>query len=69
LLESGIDFNNLFIELFLDVVDFGMNDGNAIMHFGLKGSKVSGQFLIDFFLAGGNHEGIRGGSTKKNADE
>jgi hypothetical protein len=61
LLESGIDFNNLVTELFLDVVHFGMNDRNFIMHFGMKGSKVSAQFLIGFFLEGGSHEGMRVG--------
>jgi hypothetical protein len=39
--ESVIDFNNLVTELFLDVVHFGMKDMNVIMHFGIKGNKVS----------------------------
>jgi hypothetical protein len=65
LLESGIDFNNLVTKLFLDVVYFGMNDMNVIMHFGVKGSKVNAQFLIGFFLTGGIHEGTRGWSTEK----
>jgi hypothetical protein len=68
-LESGIDFNNPVIELFLYVVHFGMNDKNVIMHFGLKCSKVSAKFLIGFFLAGGIHEGMRGGSMDKKVDK
>jgi len=65
LLESGIYFSNLVTELFLDVVHFGLNNRNVIIHFGLKGSKFSAHFLIGFFLAGGIYEGMRGGSTDK----
>jgi hypothetical protein len=38
---------------------------NVLIYLGLKGSKVSTQFLIGFFLVGGSHEGMRGGSMEK----
>jgi hypothetical protein len=64
-IESGMDFGNFSIEFGLDVVHFCMHGQNVSIYLGLKGSKVSTQFLIGFFLVGGRHEGMRGGSTNK----
>jgi hypothetical protein len=36
-----------------------MNGKNFPIYLGLKGIKVNTQFLVGFFLAGGNHEGNR----------
>jgi hypothetical protein len=58
-----MEFNNLDTELVLDVVHFCMNGQNVPIYLGLKGSKVCTHFLVDFFLAGGSHEGMRGWST------
>jgi hypothetical protein len=46
-----------------------MNGKNVLIHLGLKGCKVSIQFMIGFFLAGGIHEGKRGGTTDKKEDK
>jgi hypothetical protein len=58
LFESGIDFINLDIELFLDVVNFGINEKH-----------VSIQFLIGFVFASRRYLGIRGGSMEKKEDK
>ena len=59
LVEIGSEVFNLATKLFLDEVHFGMKGRNVIIHFGPKGSKVSTQLLIGFFLAGRSH-GISG---------
>jgi hypothetical protein len=65
LVERRMDFNNLATELVLDVVHFCMNGWNVPIYLGMKGSKVSTQFLVGFFLVGGSHEGMRGGPRGK----
>jgi hypothetical protein len=69
LFESGIDFINSNTKLFLDVFHFGMKGKNVIIHLGLKGIKVITDFMIGFFLEGGSHEGMRGGSSDKKEDK
>ena len=64
-----MDFINLVVKLFLDKVHFCMNGQNVLIYLGLKGSKVSTQFLIGFFLEGMSHEGMRDGSTNKKEDK
>jgi hypothetical protein len=60
-----MELSNLATKLFLDKVHFCMNGRNILIYLGPKGSKVNTQFLICFFLVGGSHEGMRGGSMNK----
>jgi len=58
------DFTNGALELVLVDVYFFMNGHNVLFYSVLKGSQISTQFLIGFFLAGGNHDRKRGGSME-----